>query len=80
MPSVLLEHPSDPYEHLFICLLEVPLDQLQKMVEFIYLGEVKIPEEELADFLDLVKSLRRRNQIQKKTLSMQDPLSLLRKI
>lgn len=56
--SVLLEHPSDPYEHLFICLLEVPLDQLKKLVEFIYLGEVKIPEEELADFLDLGKDLQ----------------------
>jgi len=52
---ILIDHTSD--EDFLICLLDVSLDQLQKLVEFIYLGEVRIPEDQLADFLDLGKDM-----------------------
>jgi hypothetical protein len=52
--SILVENPN---EHPVLCLTGVKFDQLQKLVEFIYLGEVKIPEDEVTSFLDLGREL-----------------------
>jgi len=52
---VLLDHTSE--ENLLLCLLDVSVDQLESLVEFIYLGEVRIPEEKLTDFLELGKTM-----------------------
>jgi len=53
--SILVETHSQ--EHPLICLTGVQFVHLQKLVEFIYLGEVKIPEQELASFLELGRDL-----------------------
>jgi len=53
--SILVETHSQ--EHPLICLTGVQFVHLQKLVEFIYLGEVKIPEEELTSFLELGRNL-----------------------
>ena len=52
--SILVENP---HGHPLLCLTWVRFDQLQKLVEFIYLGEVKIPQNEVASFLDLGREL-----------------------
>ena len=48
---------ENPHEHPLLCLTGVRFDQLQKLVEFIYLGEVNIPEDEVTSFLDLGREL-----------------------
>jgi len=52
--SILVENSN---EHPVLCLTEVTFDLLQRLIEFIYLGEVKIPEDEVTSFLDLGREL-----------------------
>jgi len=52
--SILVENPN---EHPLLCLTGVRFDLLQRLVEFIYLGEIKIPEDEVTSFLDLGREL-----------------------
>eukprot|EP00092_Neocalanus_flemingeri_P009466 GFUD01010186.1.p1 GENE.GFUD01010186.1~~GFUD01010186.1.p1 ORF type:complete len:284 (-),score=69.96 GFUD01010186.1:87-938(-) len=48
---------ENPHEHPLICLTGVKFDQMQQIIEFIYLGEVRIAEEEVNSFIELGREL-----------------------
>ena len=48
---------ENPHEHPLICLAGVKFDQIQQIVQFMYLGEVKIAEAEVTSFIELGREL-----------------------
>ena len=49
---------QNPHEHPLICLAGVKYDQIQKIVEYMYLGEVKIAQTDVSTFIELGRELQ----------------------
>ena len=49
---------QNPHEHPLICLAGVKYDQIQQIVEYMYLGEVKIAQTDVSTFIELERELQ----------------------